>query len=77
MALEVSTLETAIKAIHTAMSAGSGLTPDQYATQLAAAIDAYIKTATVTTPLGVLVATTGSPTAQTGATTEAGIGTVS
>jgi hypothetical protein len=47
------------------------------ATSLATAIDAYIKSATVTVPSGVLVATTGTAVAQTGATTAPGIGTIS
>ena len=45
--------------------------------QLSVAIDTYIKTATVTTPAGVPVATAGTAAAQTGETTAPGIGTVS
>jgi hypothetical protein len=77
MALVVSTLETSIKAINAAMSSGNGLTADQYAHQLAQAIDAYIKTATVTIPLGVPVSTAGTAAAQTGATTAPAVGSLS
>lgn len=61
------------------VSANGGKTPSQQAALLSAsttfgekastAIDAYIKTATVIIPPGQLVATVGSPAAQTGATT--------
>lgn len=50
---------------------------DELATAISDATDTYIKSATVTTPAGVAVATAGSPTAQTGATVAPGIGTIS
>ena len=40
-------------------------------------IDAYIKSATVTVQPGITVSTAGSPTAQTGATTSTGTGSLS
>ena len=52
-------------------------TPAEAADQLATAIDSYIKTATITIVPGIPVATAGSPTAQTGATTGPGTGSIS
>jgi hypothetical protein len=49
----------------------------QYADGMAKIIADAIKSGTVTTPAGVAVATAGSPSAQTGATTAPGIGTIS
>lgn len=43
---------------------------------ICAATDAYIRTATVTIPSGIAVATAGSATAQTGATTAPGVGAI-
>lgn len=42
---------------------------DEFARSLAGIIDGYIRSATITVPAGIAVSTTGSPTAQTGATT--------
>ncbi len=50
---------------------------ERIAEKLANAIDKFVKSGTVTTPAGVAVATVGSPSAQTGATTVPGIGTIS
>lgn len=44
---------------------------------IADGVDAWIKTATVTVAEGIPVATAGSPTAQTGATTAPGTGIIS
>jgi hypothetical protein len=44
---------------------------------IADGVDAWIKTATVTVAQGIPVSTTGSPAAQTGATTAPGTGTIS
>jgi hypothetical protein len=46
------------------------------AQKLAAAIDTYIKSATITVPPGVAVATTGTAAAQTGVTTGPGVATI-
>lgn len=53
--------------------------PDEayYAEQLATLIDAYIRSATVTIPMGVPVSTAGTAVAQTGTTTAPAIGTIS
>jgi hypothetical protein len=50
---------------------------DITASKIANAIDVYVKTATVTIPAGVAVATSGSAVAQTGATTAPGVGDLS
>lgn len=52
-------------------------TPDEAADQIAAAIDSYIKTATITIVPGIPVATAGTAAAQTGATTGPGTGSIS
>lgn len=49
---------------------------DDLAGKIADAVKAYVMAATVTVPSGVLVSTTGTAVAQTGATTAAGIGTI-
>ena len=50
---------------------------DFFAEKLAKLITDYIKMATVTAAVGIPVATAGSPSAQTGATTGTGTGTIS
>lgn len=50
---------------------------ENIANAIADGVDAWIKTATVTVQPGIPVSTAGSPTAQTGATTGNGIGTIS
>lgn len=52
-------------------------TPEEAADQIATAIDAYIKTATITIVPGIPVATAGTAAAQTGVTTGPGTGSVS
>ena len=47
------------------------------ATKITEAIDKYLKSATVTVPAGIPVATAGTAAAQTGATTAPGLGTIS
>lgn len=47
------------------------------ASAIANGVDAWIKTGTVTVQPGIPVSTVGSPTAQTGATTGPGTGTIS
>jgi hypothetical protein len=79
-------VETVIaKEISTFMKAKAGdtLTPeaskqmDDFANSLAGVIANAIKSATVTVSAGIPVTTAGSPTAQTGATTGPGTGTLS
>ena len=48
-----------------------------FADAIANAVDAYVKSATVTVNAGIPVTTAGSPTAQTGATTGPGTGSLS
>lgn len=67
------TLATQLLDIFTRMRQATEVSDQQLANELANAIDAYIKTAQVNP--GIPVATAGSPTAQTGATT--GPGTLS
>lgn len=67
------TLATQLLDIFTRMRQATEISDQQLANELANAIDAYIKTAQVNP--GIPVATAGSPTAQTGATT--GPGTLS
>ena len=50
---------------------------EEFAERLASLIDGYIKSATITVPAGIAVSTTGSPTAQTGATTASEIAKIS
>lgn len=79
MALVPNTIEIQIEAL---LTTTAELPPDQakssFKTQLAAIIVSAIQSATVTIPPGaVLVATAGSPTAQTGVNTAPAIGTLS
>lgn len=67
------TLATQLLDIFTRMRQATEISDQQLANELADAIDTYIKTAQVNP--GIPVATAGSPTAQTGATT--GPGTLS
>ncbi len=50
---------------------------DEFADRLSVAIVSCIKTGTVTVASGIPVSTAGSPSAQTGATTGTGTGTIS
>lgn len=77
MALVKTTLKADILAILTGMRTETEISDDEFADKLAMAIDKYIKTATVTVSAGIAVATSGSPTSQTGATTAPGTGTIS
>lgn len=81
MAMVDSTLVAALDALFTeadnAAKTSTPMTKSQFNTKLAKCISDFIKTATVTTPLGVPVSTTGTAAAQTGATTAPGVGTIS
>lgn len=70
MALVPQTLATQLLDIFTRMRQATEISDQQLANELANAIDAYIKTAQVNP--GIPVSTTGTPTAQTGATTGTG-----
>lgn len=69
MPLVKATLKTSLLGLLTGMRAKTEVSDDEFAGQLADMIDTYIKSATITVPAGIAVATTGSPAAQTGATT--------
>lgn len=77
--LKAKILETLNKPIDEKMS--DSQVKERLASDLASAIangvDAWIKTGTVTVQPGIPVSTTGSPVAQTGATTGPGTGTIS
>lgn len=77
MALVKDTLKADILTLLTGMREKTEVSDDELAGKLATAIDKYIKTATVTVAAGIAVATSGSPTSQTGATTAPGTGTIS
>ena len=67
MALIKATLKNEIKSIFQEMREKEENADDELAARLATAIDNYIKSADI--PAGIPVATAGSPSAQTGATT--------
>ena len=77
MALDKATLKRGIKTLLLDMMAKTEASEEEFAERLSTMIDAFVKTGTVTIPEGVAVATAGSPTSQTGATTAPGIGTIS
>jgi hypothetical protein len=82
MALVKNTLINAIKNVFEPQL-GADITKEQketiatIANKLATAIDDYIKSGTVTVASGIPVSTAGSATAQTGATTAPGTGSIS
>lgn len=69
MALNKDTLKAKLQAIDPSK--------DDVVAKMVDAIDEYIKGATVTVEAGIPVTTAGSATAQTGATTSTGTGTIS
>lgn len=80
MALNTPLLKQQIKSAFKAQLAKSenpDAALDDLAQKLADAVHAYVVGATVTVPPGVPVTTAGTAAAQTGATTAAGIGTIS
>jgi len=70
MALNKASLKSGIQSL-----CGHSNTAEEFAAGLADLIDAYVKTGTVTVPLGVAVQVV--PATGTGATTAPGIGTIS
>ena len=77
MALNKPQLKNGIKALLADMETRNEDSKEVFATQLSNLIDAFVKSGTVTVSAGITVATTGSPTAQSGATTSTGTGTIS
>lgn len=69
MPLIKKTLQEGIQVLLTEMRERTEVSDEEFAQRLATMIDTYIKSATITVPAGIAVSTTGSPTAQTGATT--------
>lgn len=70
MALNKAALQSSILGILTDMETRTVDAKSEFAARLADAIDAFVKTGTV--PAGIPVSTTGSASAQTGATTAPG-----
>jgi hypothetical protein len=77
MALNKPALKTGIKTLLQDMMNREEASFDEFGDRLSTLIDTYVKTGTVTVAAGIAVATTGSPTAQTGFTTASGTGTIS
>ena len=83
MALNKATLAQQLKAIFDGVSPEAGGESDpaklrlKVANEMADAIDAFIKTGTVTVAKDIPVSTTGTAAAQTGKTTTTGTGTIS
>lgn len=77
MPLVVNTLKMDILSLLTEMRKKTEVSDEEFAAKLAAAVDKYIRTATVTVAPGIPVTTAGSPTSQSGTTTAAGTGTIS
>lgn len=76
MALDKTSLQNGIFQLLTTMEQQNADSKQQFANTLATLIDTYVKSGTVTVAAGIAVATSGSPTAQTGATTSTGTGTI-
>lgn len=77
MALNKAALQAGILQLMTDMRKKTEVADAEYAERLSTLIDDYVKTGMVTVALGIPVSTTGSATAQTGATTATGTGTIS
>ena len=77
MALDDNTLKTGIKNLLASMETKDQDAKDEFATTLASLIKTFVMSGTVTVATGIPVSTTGSPSAQTGATTSTGTGTIS
>lgn len=78
MALNKILLKKAIEDMVDALSSETDakLAKHKFSTQLSDAIDAFVKSGTVTVASGIAVATAGTATAQTGTTTAPGTGTI-
>lgn len=77
MALDKPGLKATILSILTDMEGRTEDAKEEFATRLSDAIDVFVKTGKVTVEAGIKVDTTGSATAQTGATSTTGTGTIS
>lgn len=77
MALNKPQLKQGIKQLLTDMETRNTDAKDDFATELSNLIETFVKSGTVTVSAGIPVSTAGSATAQTGATTSTGTGTIS
>ena len=76
MPLVKDNLKGAIHGLLTEMRDRTEVCDEEFAEDLATIIDDYIRSATITVPAGIAVATAGGPTAQTGATTTTATATI-
>ena len=77
MALNKQALQQGIIALQQDMQRKTDASMEEYAERLASLIDDFVKSGEVTVEPGIQVDTAGTATAQTGATTSAGKGTIS
>ena len=70
-------LKAGLQALFTEMRTKEDISDDYLAEKMADAIEAFVKTGTVTVEPGIAVSTAGSAAAQSGATTSTGTGTIS
>jgi len=77
MALNKQALKQGIIALQQDMQRKTDTSMEEYAERLASLIDAFVKSGEVTVGAGIPASTAGTATAQTGATTSAGKGTIS
>lgn len=77
MALNKNALRNGIKQLMDDMRTREQDSNQEFATRLANLIDGYVKSGTVTVAAGIPVTTAGTATAQSGATTSTGTGTIS
>ena len=77
MALNKQALKAGIIALQQDMLTKTEANPEEYAERLASLIYDFVRSGEVTVEPGIQVGTAGTATAQTGATTSAGKGTIS
>lgn len=77
MALNKQALKEGIITLQRDMLTKTDASMEEYAERLASLIDAFVKSGEVTVGAGIPVSTAGTATAQTGATTSVGTGTIS
>ena len=77
MPLNKQALQQGIIALQQDMQRKTDSSMEEYAERLASLIEAFVKSGEVTVQPGISVSTAGTATAQTGATTSTGMGTIS
>ncbi len=77
MALNKEQLKQGIITLQQDMQRKTDASMEEYAERLASLIEAFVKSGEVTVAAGIPVSTAGTATAQTGATTSTGMGTIS